>query len=330
MTEIVIEDNVPVPTTTIVEPIEPVVHVEPEKEYRFQPKDEQGRKLGGEQVIKYKTNEELADKLAEQNTFLVRKLREQTRKNRLGISDTENIPEGATKFELPLEFKARQLTPDERVQLSRDLLDPERCEQATNTMFESAVGVTPSVLRDTLSRLSQNEMSLLARVESDAFMAANRDYYKCKENSDAVTGWMIKNNLAPLQQNFQLAYDTLKKDDVLLIGGGTVLNTPAPNVPVQEPIVPEVPVSEPIIPVREEILESVVPVAPVRTVAPPATGLTRVPSVDGEPPKAAKYTLRQVNNMDGETYKQKLLHEKGFAKLVQDLEDEAAANRGRR
>jgi hypothetical protein len=34
--------------------------------------------------------------------------------------------------------------------------------------------------------------------------------------------------------------------------------------------------------------------------------------------------------MDGETYKQKLLHEKGFAKLVQDLEDEAASNRGRR
>src|ERR1035441_9160628 len=288
MEENMIEANTPIGEPIVPEPVVPVEPiVELEKEYRFQPKDEQGRKLGGEQVIKYKTNEELADKLAEQNTFLVRKLREQTRKNRLGISDTENIPEGATKFELPLEFKARQLTPDERVQLSRDLLDPERCEQATNTMFESAVGVTPSVLRDTLSRLSQNEMSLLARVESDAFMAANRDYYKCKENSDAVTGWMIKNNLAPLQQNFLCIYNNLKKDDVLLVGGGTVLNTPAPNVPVQEPIVPEVPVSEPIIPVREEILESVVPV-PVRTVAPPATGLTRVPSVDGEPPKAAR------------------------------------------
>jgi hypothetical protein len=326
MSETIIEDNVPMPEP-VVEPIVPIV--EPEKEYRYQPKDEQGRKLGGEQVIKYKTNEELADKLAEQNTFLVRKLREQTRKNRLGISDTENIPEGATKFELPLEFKPRQLTPDERVQLSRDLLDPERCEQATTTMFESAVGVTPTVLRDTLSRLSQNEMSLLARVESDAFMASNKDYYRCKENSDAITGWMIKNNLAPLQQNFQLAYDTLKKDDVLLFGGGTVLNTPAPVVAPITPVVApseEVAPIEPIVPSREAILE---PVVPVR-IAPPPTGLTRVPSADGEPPKAVKYTLKQVNDMDGETYKQKLLHEKGFAKLVQDLEDEAASKRGRR
>ena len=126
MSEILIEDNVPLPEM-VSEPIAPVVPVvEPEKEYRYQPKDEQGRKLGGEQVIKYKTNEELADKLVEQNVNLVRALREQTRKNRLGIVDTENIPEGAAKFEVPLEFNPRALTPDERIQFSRDLLDPER------------------------------------------------------------------------------------------------------------------------------------------------------------------------------------------------------------
>lgn len=326
MSEILIEDNVPLPEM-VSEPIAPVVPVvEPEKEYRYQPKDEQGRKLGGEQVIKYKTNEELAEKLVEQNVNLVRALREQTRKNRLGIVDTENIPEGAAKFEVPLEFNPRALTPDERIQFSRDLLDPERSEQATNTLFETTIGMTPSKLRETLATLSQNEMKLLARVESDAFMTSNPDYYKCVENQSAITGWMIKNNLAPLQSNFQLAYETLKKDNVILFGGGTVLNAPAPVAPITSVVAP----IEEVAPTREEILEPPIPPTPVRTVAPPPTGLTRIPASDVEPQKTVKYTLKQVNNMDGETYKQKLLHEKGFAKLVQDLEDEAASQRGRR
>ena len=36
----------------------------PELRYSFQPTDDEGRPLGAKQVIKYKTSEELADKLA--------------------------------------------------------------------------------------------------------------------------------------------------------------------------------------------------------------------------------------------------------------------------
>ena len=77
---------------------------EPELRYEYQPTDEQGRPLGGKQVILYRTPDELAQKLSEQNTQLVRKLREVTRKQKLGIRD-DQVPADAARFEEIVEFK---------------------------------------------------------------------------------------------------------------------------------------------------------------------------------------------------------------------------------
>ena len=66
----------PTEVSVAVAPVGPVVPVAPvELRYEYQPTDEHGRPLGGKQVIKYTTPDELASKLVGQNTQLVRRLR---------------------------------------------------------------------------------------------------------------------------------------------------------------------------------------------------------------------------------------------------------------
>lgn len=317
MSEEIIEEFVP-STDPVLEPVVEVL----ELEYRYQPKDESGRSLGAPQVIKYKTQDELADKLAEQNTLLIRKLREQTRKNRLGEGFVDTLPEDTQRFGKTVELKTRQLTAEERAQISRDLLDPEKCEEAQSTMFEATVGMKPSDLGTTLRELQTTNTRILAKTESDAFMASNPPnkiggYLPCLENYEAIAGWMSKNDLAPLRQNFQLAFDTLRADGVMLMPDISEAR-PQPE-PVVEPVVPVVSV--------ETVVEEI-PVTPTPKRVP--TGFTRDNASDGAPvAKKEAYTLAEIERMSSEEYK-RLLHKPGFAELVNKLEAEAAAKRGQK
>jgi hypothetical protein len=306
------------PAEEVLETI-PETPVLPELEYSYQPRDEEGRPLGGKQVIKYTTPDELASKLAEQNTLLVRKLRAETRKNRLGVATLDEIPDTAPRFTDPVNLNPRPLTAEERIQLSQDLLDPEKFEEAQGTIFEATVGMKPADLGSTLRNLQNNSNRILAKTESDAFMAANPakspgGYFPCAENFEVIASWMGKNNLAPLRQNFQLAFDTLKKEE------GVILMAPEDPIVVTEPVVipPSLPEPEPV----------VEPVVPRRVV--PTSGLTREKvSNSGASPKTEKYTLAQIERMSADEYKRKL-HEPGFVELVNKLEEEAIARRNQK
>ena len=45
----------------------------------------------------------------------------------------------------------------------------------------------------------------------------NPDYVKCQSNFEAITSWMVRYDLAPVRENFQLAYDKLKAAGNILI-----------------------------------------------------------------------------------------------------------------
>src|SRR5271154_2770525 len=108
-------------TGDITEPVVAVTPVEPvavpEQRYEYQPTDEDGRPVGGKQVIVYKTQDELIDKMRDNSIQLIRKLREQTRNNRLGISTPDTIDDTAQRFKSPTEFKPKTLTKEDRVRL---------------------------------------------------------------------------------------------------------------------------------------------------------------------------------------------------------------------
>jgi hypothetical protein len=280
-----------------------------EQTYIYQPTDNDGRPIGGKQVIKYSTPEELVKKLEEQNILLIRKLREQTKKVRLGIEEKEELPDDVVRFSGPVEFSPRELSDDERYDIARRLADPTTSSQAAQELVEASIGAPLKDLGNTLQTMQQDNINLRAKIEANAFTADNPEYYRCSENFESITSWMVRYDLAPIKANFQKAYDTLKAQGLLVEG-------PAPI---------------PVIPVVEE--GPVVAVEPVPVVhSRVATGLTRDDASDaGVPVKAGSdltyvvngrtYTgLAAVSAMPSDEYKRRLLTDKNFAKQVDKLE----------
>ena len=284
-----------------------------EKIYRYQPTDDEGRAIGGPQVIKYHTHEELTEKLQEQNVLLIRKLRKETRNNRLGILENETIPDDAQRFTGSLEFKPRELSEEERYEISRKLLDPSTAYEATSTLVEAQLGAPLKLFSEAFQGMQQDQIKLRAKIEADSFVVDNPDYYKCGENFDAIVSWMLRYDLAPVKDNFQKAYDTLKAQGVI-ISGPAIVQEPVPLPEVVEPVVEVIPT----------------PVVPV--VAGISSGLNRDNSSDvGVLPQAGSDITYVVNGqtltglhavaaMPSEEYKRRLLTDKEFGKKIDKLE----------
>ena len=297
--------------------------VTPELKYEYQPVDESGRPIGGKQVIKYTTQEELVTKLQEQNILLIRKLREQTKKVRLGIEEKEELSDDVVRFAGFTEFNPRELSDEERYDIARRLADPTTSSQAAQELVEAQVGAPLSKIGETFHTIQQDNLTLRAKIEANAFVADNPQYFRCNENFEALTSWMVRYDLAPVKANFQKAYDTLEAQGLLIKGDAPVV----PVVPVQEPLVESVPDRQPL-PTDTEIIQRHVPVS-----------LNRGNSSDAGTPVAAgseiTYVLngqtltglRAVGAMPSEEYKRRLLTDRNFAKQVEQLEN-AARNRG--
>jgi len=301
--------------------IEQVIVPVEEKIYKYQPTDAEGRPIGGAQVIKYTTVDELRDKLTEQNVLLVRKLREQTKKVRLGIEEREELPEDIQHADGFIQFAPRDLSDEERYDIARRLADPTTSAQATQELIEASVGAPLDSIGKTLQSTQQEVISLRAKLEANAFVADNPDYYRCQENFEAITSWMVRYDLAPVKANFQKAYDTLKAQGLLIEGAAPVVEIVAPVV--------EVPIA-PLEPVQEQVVQHRIP-----------SGLTREMSSDsGVPLQAGSEITYKLPNgqvltglaaiaaMPGEEYKTRLLRDKNFGKLVDKLEADARKPRG--
>lgn len=249
----VLETPIEVVETVVETPVEPE-----EKRFEFQPIDDQGRPVGGKQVIKYRTAEELGEKMAEQNKLLILKLRSETRKNRLGIQDNETFGDDAPRFATPVSFEPKELTPDQKASLAISIgVSPEDFDNVTDELFEAKIGVKPSDLRKTLQEIQQERIAGQALAEAEAFKKSNPEFIMCPENSEAITNWLARYNLAPVRANFQRAYDTLRAAGVL------IENISSASEPVVEPL--------PVV------------IEPAATVLDPPAPLEEIPVVVNEP-----------------------------------------------
>jgi hypothetical protein len=303
----------------------PTVVVE-EKVYRYQPVDENNRPIGGEQVVKYTTQDELIGRLQEQNVLLIRKLREQTKKVRLGIVEKEEVPEGAQRFAGPVEFTPRDLTDEQRYDIARRLADPVTAAQAAQELVEASLGAPLPELGKTLQTIQQDNINLRAKLEVGAFLAENPTYYKCPENFETISNWMVKNELSPVKENFQLAYDTLRAQGLLVNGPAIVIEHSAVPVQVVEeiPVIPAQPVqkTEDVVVVQRSIpnvaltRENTSVAVPVQ----PATSGNEITYVlNGQ----TLTGLKAIAAMPGEEYGRRMRTDRNFAKLVDKLEAEA-------
>lgn len=339
-----IENGTEVPVTETVEAVVPPV-IE-QKRYEYQPTDEQGRPMGGRQVILYANPEELASKLTEQNTLLLRKLRAETRKNRLGTVESDTIPDDAARYEEPLTFSPIALTSEQRVALSRNILDPERVDEAANLLMEATLGIKPDKLRKRLAEMDERDLRFQARLESDAFVAANPDYVKCQENFEAITNWMMRYGLAPVKANFQKAHDTLKSAGVLI---ENYTDSPEPYVAPAAALPTQVespaPVATPETTIEAPPESAPAPVVEQKTATTPRipSGFTRDISDDAGAPRSVESDivyefavngqkkrltgLAAINAMPADEYKRRVMSDPTFSKKEQQLEKEAAERR---
>jgi len=312
-----------VPAFTAEPVVETVVSVAPvEQRFEYQPTDEQGRALGGKQVIKYTTQEELNQKLVEQNTLLVRQLRKVNRDHRLGISPDGEIPDASQPFTGGLlELKPKALTVDERFQLSQDLNDPEKFTAARDKLIESGLGVPLSELSKAFNEQKVATLQVMAKQNFDIFASYTPEFYSVdEENRRNLTGWMLKKGLEPTVENFKLAFSSLRSAG-LLNEAPSVRTEPVPVVEpapkAQEPVVAESRITPE--PQPQPKRHSQVP-----------SGLNdRVSSAAGPTPVAATLTLADIDKMSPDDYKQAIKDPK-FVKLVNELEQAALLKRRQR
>ncbi|PWT75549.1 MAG: hypothetical protein C5B59_08705 [Bacteroidetes bacterium] len=321
----------PVVEAPVVE--EPIVEAPPvapvQLRYEYQPTDEQGRNLGGKQVILYTTPDELASKLSEQNTQLVRKLREVTRKQKLGIDDTPKPPDGQI-FDTAVDLEEKPLSTEQVFDLTQKLNDPATFVEARDALLESALGVSPAEFRKRYNEQQQLTLQLLVKSNYDIFERQHTDFVPSAENKQLLTDWMSKKGLAPTVANFEFALSTLKESGLILEAPTVREVSPAPPAPPAAPALEaEVPPAAPA-PASTEP-KPVVPASNESRITPPATpaatrqpirvpsGLTNnVTSVSGQPAKANSLTVAEFEKMPADEVK-KRLKDPVFAKQVNDL-----------
>jgi hypothetical protein len=316
------------PVAPVVPPVPPAPVLE-EKRYEYFLKDDQGRPMGGKQVIVYRTDDEFRDKLIKNQENAVRQLRKVTREKELGPEAEE--ADDAEKFQKRVEFKPRVLSADENFQLAQKLTNPETAAEARDLLIESAFGAKSSVVADTLNEASEFMIQQRAVENYFNFVNSGTDYYDSPANRSTITSWMMKKKYAPTVANFNLAFQRLTQAGLLEVTPEVhqenvskwppaAVVPPVPAVPVEQGPNPQVPVATP------SGLTADQPQAKRHSHVP--SGLNpSVASSAGESPVAGpNVTLADIDKLPADVYKAKM-KDPAFRKLVDQLEEDAAKKR---
>jgi hypothetical protein len=312
-------------------PAAPVAEEVPEKRHEWQPVDEDGIPMGGVQVIIYRTEQELLQKMQEKSVLLLRQLRRERREKALG--HVEERVDDAEKFQNVVEFKPRELTADERFKISQGLANPETFADARDQLIESVFGAKSEKVASTLNEVERFMIQQRA-VQNYIEFVQSSDFVDTPKNRELVTGWLGKRNFAPTVANFIIAQTRLKEAGLL---------QEAPVVQ-QEPVL--TPVVAPVAPIATVIPTEQEPKPQVPTTPSPAlvtqesqakrhshvpSGLTpSVASPAGSPPAVGtSLTLADIDKMSSDEYKVRLRDPK-FRILVDTLEADAAKRRRER
>jgi hypothetical protein len=202
-----------------------------EQVYEYQATDEQGRPLGGKQVIKYKTQQELVDKLAQNHTEAMRLNRKLKQDQVLGTKPEFELDDASLERDDFVELKPRELTTDERFLISQDPSSP----QARKLLFESEFGAPPETVRNTINKTRQDAFTVRAQEEAKAFVESTPEFFPCDENSKVLMSLIFKHKLAPTKTNFRSVYQKAKAAGLLLEPPTVTSDAPANTQPEDVP-----------------------------------------------------------------------------------------------
>ncbi len=183
-------------------PIVPDAPVSKKFEIRYQPIDDSGNAIGGEQVVKYEAETEISathpliQQLIKNHMESIKGMRKLVKNARLGITEEvkESIPETAPRYSAE--------------------------DEVTRFTEADFPGLVPEIARKKADALNRNQDETIqnrALLEANAFTAAEPRYVRSNDNMGTLLNWMVKNNLKPVRANFQLAFDTLVAEGILLL-----------------------------------------------------------------------------------------------------------------
>lgn len=294
------------------------------KRYEYQPKDEQGRPLGGAQVIEYTDEADLQRKWAAKEELLVRRLREVTRKQKLGIDDNPT-PTDAQFLNTAADLQEKPLSPEQVFEVTQKLNDPTTFVEGRDQLLESALGVSPAEFRQRYNEQQQLLLQLTVKANYDTFEKTHAsDFDPSGENKQVLTDWMLRKGLAPTVANFEYALSTLKESGLIL---------PAPTVREVTPMAPlaAAPVAEPapaiastepkpVVPAVTEtrISQTEQPQQTRQSVRVPSGLNNSVASVSGPTSVRTSLTIADFEKIPSDELKRKL-KDPVFAKMVNEL-----------
>jgi hypothetical protein len=301
----------------------------PEKRYEYFLKDDQGRPMGGKQVIVYRTDDEFRDKLIKNQENAVRQLRKVTREKELGAEEPE--ADDAEKFQKRIEFKPRTLSADENFQLAQKLTNPETAAEARDLLVESAFGAKPCEVADMLNETSEFIIQQRAVENYFNFVNSGTDYYDSPANRSTITSWMMKKKYAPTVANFNIAFQRLTQAGLLEVTPEVhqenvskwppaAVVPPVPAVPVEQEPNPQVPATTP------PGLATEQPQAKRHSHVPSGLNPSVASSTGESPVSGPNVTLADIDKLPADVYKAKM-KDPVFRKLVDQLEEDAAKKR---
>jgi len=206
------------PAPAVVVPPAPVEL--PEQTYEYVITDDNGKQIGGKQVFKYRTQDELIEKLKTANIH-VRRMAQKLREEKI-LNGTET-PAEATAAQ-PLQLRQR-LSAEERTAWQEKLQDPATAAQAQYMLDrDDDRGVQNDLL------VSNYESRILLALES--FKNRNRDYVGGDDTAAKLIGYIERRNLDPTDaRNYQRAYDVLRESGIIVTSGNQVTEPELATVP---------------------------------------------------------------------------------------------------
>jgi hypothetical protein len=243
----------------------------PEQTYEYQITDEQGRPLGGKQIFKYRTMDELRDKLTQAHSEATRALR-RTRKD-LALANVEEVPADTVKYEPPT------FLPTFSNEMRAELAQKVEAGDA-EARRELEIDSQSIAINQQTELTAQTQINLAIQ----QFLMRNPGYFQCAENGTTLAAWINRRGLDMRDvRNYQKAYDVLNNLGALITSSNTQpapITAEVPSVreetteaavasPVQSPAKSQPGQAEP------SRITTVEPAQAKRVVVPVATGLTR-------------------------------------------------------
>lgn len=286
----------------------------------------------GVQRFAGKTEHEVSRKLLQAQINASRKIRQQERLLKLGegqplIPDTETV--------LP-DFKPRELTVDEQMDIARQIQDPNQAILGVTRLLEAQFGASLSTVRDAIRLAPEIQAALKARTAAEQFAAAHPEYVQSLKNAKVVIAWLEKRGYGPTLKNFELAYADLQDSGLLELQTEEAQPGAVSPEPVATTTPPAVPIparieTEPVV-VRPRVAStslssrgtSARPNSAPRTamqVAVTVTELFRDPRTGktGSRTVEAPLTSRLLEQMSVDDYRRNLIQTPGFKEAVDKL-----------